>query len=149
MEEKIIAVGYAWTCENMDTLAPINWEGYEVLTNKDRRFLVDDLNELNMSKASKEETTEFLKKLGYLFKGQEVEIIAGRKLPKGERHIIKDFSTFILPNTYNKVSRKYVNFEDGTRTAITNIKPTCETFNGCNYFTQWEGSVEKLVGGRK
>ena len=41
---KIIDYGFVWTCENMDNLAPIDWDGYKVLFSDGSIKVIDDLD---------------------------------------------------------------------------------------------------------
>lgn len=123
MENKkfIIDIGEVWECE--DSLAPISWEGYQVLFNDGSRILVDSLSEAeNYREATEEEAKEFYRSLNFLFVGDEVVIIKGRKIPLGEHKVIKGFSKFVVPNTYGKRYTDYVHFTDGTKTNIRNVR---------------------------
>ena len=45
--KKIIDYGNVWTCENMDNLAPIDWEGYKVLFSDGSIKVIDNLDEVS------------------------------------------------------------------------------------------------------
>ena len=120
-EKIIIDVGYVW--ESEDSLAPIYWEGYSVLFNDGSQLIIDSLSEIaNYRKATEEEVKEFYRSLNFLFKGDEVVIIKGRKIPVGEHKVIRGFSQFLVPNTYGRRYTNYVHFTDGTKTDIHNVK---------------------------
>ncbi len=121
--KKIIDYGKVWTCENMDNLAPITWEGYKVLFSDGSIEVIDNLDEVSeYERANIEEYKDFYRERNYLFIGDEVEIIRGRKLPIGEHKIVKDFYTYEVPGTYGHQKIKYVIFADGTKTDIRNIR---------------------------
>lgn len=121
--KKIIDYGRVWTCENMDLLAPIDWEGYRVLFSDGTSKLIDDLDELKeYPRASKEEVFDFYESRNFIYIGSEVEIIKGRKIPIGEHKIVKDFYTYEVPGTYGHQKTKYIIFTDGTKTDIYNVK---------------------------
>lgn len=120
-EKIIIDIGNVW--ESEDSLAPIYWEGYSVLFNDGSQLIIDSLSEIkNYRKATEEEVKEFYRSLNFLFKGDEVVIIKGRKIPVGEHKVIKGFSQFLVPNTYGHRYTHYVHFTDGTKTDIHNVK---------------------------
>lgn len=121
--KKIIDYGNVWTCENMDNLAPIDWEGYKVLFSDGSIKVVDNLDDVsNYAVASEEEVKEFYRERNYLFIGDEVEIIKGRKIPIGEHKIVKYFYTYQVAGTYGHKETDYVVFEDGTKTSVANVK---------------------------
>ena len=121
--KKIIDYGRVWTCENMDNLAPIDWEGYKVLFSDGSIEVIDDLDEVSeYERANIEEYKDFYRERNYLFIGDEVEVIKGRKLPIGEHKIIKDFFIFEVKGTYGHKQTEYVIFTDGTKTDIRNVK---------------------------
>lgn len=122
-ELKIIDYGNVWTCENMDNLAPIDWEGYKVLFSDGSIKTIDDLAEVReYARASVEEYKDFYRERNYLFVGDEVEIIKGRKIPVGEHKIVEDFFIYEVKGTYGHQQTKYVVFTDGTKTDIRNIR---------------------------
>ena len=88
----------------------------------------------NYRMATKEEKQLYYMKKGHLFKGQEVEIVKGRKLPIGSKHIIKSFYRYNVAGTYGHCYTDYVVFEDGTKTDVMNIRPTCELNEGVDFF---------------
>lgn len=121
--KKIIDYGKVWTCSNMDNLAPITWEGYKVLFSDGSIEVIDDLDEVSeYERANIEEYKDFYREKNYLFIGDEVEIIRGRKLPIGEHKIIKDFFIFEVKGTYGHKQTEYVIFTDGTKTDIANVR---------------------------
>ena len=121
--KKIIDYGNVWTCENMDNLSPIDWEGYKVLFSDGSIKVIDNLDEVSeYAVASEEEVKEFYRERNYLFIGDEVEIIKGKKFPIGEHKIVKYFYTYTVPGTYGHKETDYVVFEDGTKTNIVNVK---------------------------
>ena len=119
---KIIDYGKVWTCENMDLLAPIEWEGYKVLLSDGNIIVVDDLSSLCYEKANNEEVCDFYRARNYVFVGDEIEIINGKKLPIGTHKIVSGFFDFVVSGTYGHKQTKYVCFTDGTKTAIQNVK---------------------------
>lgn len=121
--KKIIDYGRVWTCENMDNLAPIDWEGYKVLFSDGEVQIVGDLSEIKeYQKASEKEIRDFYRERNFIFIGDEVEVVKGRKLPIGEHKIVKDFFIYDVNGTYGHRKVKYVAFIDGTKTDIRNIK---------------------------
>lgn len=121
--KKVIDVGRVWTCENLDSLSPINWEGWNVLFSDGLTQVVDSLDEIkNYEKATKEEVKDFYRQRNFIFVGDEIEIIKGRKLPIGEIKIVKSFYTYTVNGTYGHDTTKYVVFTDGTKTAIQNVR---------------------------
>lgn len=107
----------------MDNLAPIDWEGYKVLFSDGSIKVVDDLDEVKeYARASVEEYKDFYRERNYLFVGDEVEIIKGRKIPIGEHKIVENFYTYQVQGTYGHNQTKYVIFSDGTKTDIINVK---------------------------
>ena len=122
-ELKIIDYGNVWTCENMDNLAPIDWEGYKVLFSDGSIKVIDDLEEVREYKrATKEEYKDFYRERNYLFVGDEVEIIKGRKIPIGKHKIVEDFYTYQVPGTYGHKQMEYIIFTDGSKTDIVNVR---------------------------
>lgn len=118
--KKVIDYGRVWSCENMDNLAPINWEGYKVLFDDGTIEIVDSLK--GFEKATEEETKDFYQRKNFIFKNDKVVIVKGKKLPLGEQKTVEKFFDYIIPNTYGKRIIKYVLFTDGTKTNIKNIK---------------------------
>lgn len=120
--KKVIDFGRAWTCENLDALAPINWEGYLILLSDGtfERIEYDDLENYQM--ASNSEVKEYWQRKGYLYVGDTVEIIKGRKIAIGEIKIIDSFKYIEIPGTYGKKKCTYVIFKDGTACNINNVK---------------------------
>lgn len=137
---KIICVKNAWKCENMDILAPIIWEGYEVLFDDNTRKLFDSIP-AEYEKATEEETKIFYNKNGFVFVGDVVEVVKGRTIPKGTKKQIKAFFDYKV--SYNNTI-EYVVFTDGTKTNITNIK---HPKNQTNYTFKFERGFD--IGGRK
>ena len=122
-ELKIIDYGNVWTCENMDNLAPINWKGYKVLFSDGSIKVIDDLDEVReYERATEEEYKDFYRERNYLFVGDEVEIIKGRKIPIGEHKIVEDFYTYQVPGTYGHKQTEYIIFTDGSKTDIVNVR---------------------------
>lgn len=123
IKEKIVLCSKAWTCSNMDTDAPIEWEGYEILTTLGRRFFVDNINATGLQFANKDEIKQTALKFGYVCAGQEVEVTKGKTLPIGSKHTIDKFFTYKVNGTYGKCDVNYTVFTDGTKININNIKP--------------------------
>lgn len=120
---KLIDYGKVWTCSNMDNLAPIDWEGYKVLFSDGSIKVIDDLNEMSKyERANIEEYKDFYRERNFIFIGDEVEIIKGKKLPIGEHKIVEKFFTYDVAGTYGHQQTKYVVFSDGTKTDIKNIR---------------------------
>lgn len=121
--KKIIDYGKVWTCENMDDLAPINWEGYKVLFSDGEIKVINSLDEIiEYERANTEEYKDFYRERNFIFVGDEVEIIKGRKLPIGEHKIVEDFYIYKVPDTYGHKQTEYIIFADGTKTDIVNVK---------------------------
>jgi hypothetical protein len=141
--KKYIDFAPAWTCENWDLLAPIDWEGFEVLWEDGARECVDQIGQ-DWVKASDAEVRAFYRQQGYLFEGDEVEIVSGRKLPIGARKIIKSFFDFEPVGTYGHNVTTYAVFTDGTKTAVKNVRGL-EALDGPAYrfVRPW------TIGGRK
>lgn len=118
--KKVIDYGRVWTCENMDNLAPIDWEGYKVLFSDGSTEIVDSLK--GFERATEEEIKDFYQKRNFIFKNDKIVVIKGRKLPLGEQKTVERFFDYEIPNTYGKRIAKYVVFTDGTKTDIKNIK---------------------------
>lgn len=123
--KKIIDYGNVWTCSNMDNLAPIDWEGYKVLFSDGSIKVIDNLDEVcEYGRANIEEYKDFYRERNFIFMGDEVEIIRGRKIPIGEHKIVEKFFTYNVAETYGHQQTKYVVFADGTKTDIKNIRNT-------------------------
>lgn len=121
--KKIIDKTIVWTCENLDLNAQINWQGYSILFNDNTSVIVEKNENLNCYEiASKQERKDFARSLGYIFEGDMVEIIKGRKIPLGERKIVKYGYRYQIRGTYGHCYVDYLVFTDGTKTAIDNIK---------------------------
>ena len=121
--KKIIDYGKVWTCENMDDLAPITWEGYKVLFSDGSIEVIDDLDEVSKyERANIEEYKDFYRERNFIFVGDEVEIIKGRKLPIGEHKIVEGFYTYQVPGTYGHKQTEYIIFTDGSKTDIVNVR---------------------------
>lgn len=118
----VIGYGRAWKCDNMDSLADIIWEGYEVLLADGTRKLVDDLDARDYRLATEAELRNFYRAEGHLFIDDEIEIIKGRKLPIGEHKIVSGFYEYNVPGTHGKMGTTYVTFTDGTRTSVENVR---------------------------
>lgn len=146
--KKFVEYQRVWQCENMDSDAPITREGYIVLFDDgSKKVFWDDVNyNIEYEEASEEEKKNTYMSLGYLFKGQQVEIIGGRTIGQGEKKTIKDFYTFSPRGTFGHCCVDYVIFTDGTKIATKHIKPTCKLLENINYFTQFVGHA--LYGGR-
>lgn len=122
-ELKIVDVSPAWTCENLDNLAPIDWQGYAIRLSDNTVRYVDDLPVPDMELATKEEKKSFFRKYyHFLYPGDEVEIYKGRKLPIGSRKIIQSIVTRCIEGTYGHGTCDWVTFTDGTACNLKNIK---------------------------
>ena len=117
---KIIEWANVWTCDNLDWDAPINWEGYLVLFSDNTQQRVDDLEEVAQHEvATEEEKKDFYRNFyNCTYKGDYIDIIKGKM--KGQRKKVVSTFTYVVPNTYGKVTTDYFVFEDGTKTADTN-----------------------------
>lgn len=120
--KKVISVSKVWRCENADMLAPICWEGYCILFNDNTCEIVDKYSEVECRKANEQEKKDFARRLGYVFEGDTVEIVKGRKLPIGEHKIVKNTYRYDVPNTYGHCYTDYFVFTDGTKTNVENVK---------------------------
>lgn len=121
-DKYIIQWNCAWECENMDNLAPIIWEGYELLLNDGSHKLISDIEQQNYRHATEQEYKDFYRAQGHLFPGDEVIIVKGRKIPIGSHKYIEEIKELCVPNTYGKITYKKVVFTDGTYTYLENIK---------------------------
>lgn len=130
---KIIDYGKVWTCKNMNNLAPINWKGYKVLFSDGKIKVINSLDEVSeYERATIEEYKDFYRERNYLFIGDEVEIIKGKKIPIGEHKIVEDFYTYQVPETCGHKQTEYVIFADGTKTDIMNVRNLkCNQPDGC------------------
>jgi hypothetical protein len=72
--------------------------------------------------ASEEECKEYLRKKGYVFVGDEVEVIKGRTLPIGSKHTIRKYYEYDIPGTYGHQKVCYLYFTDGTKINIDNVR---------------------------
>ncbi len=61
-------------------------------------------------------------KLKEITEGSRVEVIKGRKYPKGLQGTVKKLYTYIAPNSYNKVQVQYAILESGEKINVKNIK---------------------------
>ncbi len=122
INKKVIDFGRAWTCENLDTLSPIDWEGYLILLSDGNFERIEYSDLKNYHIASNSEVKEYWQKKGYLYSGDQVEIIKGRKIPIGEIKTIHNFIHRDIIGTYGR--KKYINvmFVDGTECSINNVK---------------------------
>lgn len=109
MAKKVIAWGYAWTCENMDFLAPITEEFIVALFDDGTR---DRWNGEEL--CTEAEVKEYAHKDGYVFKGDAVVIVSGRKM-LGEVKTVKDFFRYQVAGTYGHKYTDYIRFTDGTK----------------------------------
>lgn len=75
-----------------------------------------------LKKASEEECKEYLRRKGYVFVGDEVEVIKGRTLPIGSKHTIRKYYEYDIPGTYGHQKVCYLYFTDGTKINIYNVK---------------------------
>ena len=98
--KKVIDYGRVWTCENMDNLAPIDWQGYKILFDDGTTKIVDSLE--GLERATEEEIKNFYQKKNFIFKNDKVVIIKGKKLPHGEQKTVERFFDYEIPNTYGK-----------------------------------------------
>ncbi|WP_300924576.1 hypothetical protein [uncultured Clostridium sp.] len=139
--KKVIEFGYVWKCENFDSLAPITKKGTRfLLDNNTQEIYWDDEEIPTYPIASLDEKKDFYKREGFLFPGQEVEIVRGRTLPIGSKKVIDKFFTYEVKGTYGHTNIEYVIFTDGTKSAIKNIKPTCElNKKDKKYFHKFQG----------
>lgn len=143
MDKIIIDYSPAWSCENLDNLAPIDWQGYELLFADGSRELVDNLDNLKYRMADEDEVKNFYRQQGHLFIGDKVKIIKGRKLPIGEIKTISGFYRYNVPCTYSKVGTDYILFDDNTRTSIYNVQSIVAPNKRVMKHVKWN------TGGRK
>lgn len=158
-EERVyVESGKYWVTDGY--LDPITEEGLELLFidgTRERYPYVEKVVEgktiydvdipFNFRRATDEEYKKFYMERGWLFLRQEVEVIKGKTLEIGSKHIIKKFYTYIVPGTKNKVGVDYVVFEDGSKINIENIKPTCELKEGVKQFFEFKHGYN--VGGSR
>ena len=118
--KKIIEWTVVWSCENLDNLSPIDWQGYKVLFDDNTTKFVDNLEDVAQYKVATEEEKKDFCRTYYkrIFQNDYVDIIKGRM--KGQRKKVVSTFTYTVPNTYGKVTTNYFVFEDGTKTADTN-----------------------------
>lgn len=121
--KKIISISKVWSCENMDLNAPINWGGYNVLFDDNTSSIVGKAYINVYEMASEEEKKDFARRLGYVFEGDIVETVKGRKIPIGERKIVKSSYKYEVRGTYGHIFTEYLVFSDGSKTNINNVKP--------------------------
>lgn len=120
--KKVISVSKVWRCENGDTLAPICWEGYCVLFNDNTCEIINESFKIEYGMANEQEKKDFARRLGYVFEGDTLEIVKGRKLPIGEHKVVKNTYRYEVPNTYGRCYTDYFVFTDGTKTNVENVK---------------------------
>lgn len=73
-------------------------------------------------KASDEEVKNYYRERNFIFIGDEVIIIKGRKLPIGEHKIVKDFCEYTPVDTYGHHKVHYLVFTDGSKTVVSNVR---------------------------
>ena len=121
--KKIIDWGRVWDNST-------NWKGYRVLFTDHTQKFCDNFNEFNnFEQATDEEIKRFYQEENYIFEGDIIEIIAGKKIQIGERKKVKSFFTYTPYEAYGHHATKYVVFTDGTKTNILNIKNINSKFN--------------------
>ena len=135
---KIITTSYCWTCSNMDLLAPIDWQGKEILFDNNERLLIEEWQEEAILQifqiATNEEKKDFFRKYyRRLFVGDVVTITKGKM--KGETKIVKSYFRFDVQGTYGHKYVDYIVFEDGTKTNVLNLNnKTAFGFNELDIF---------------
>ena len=144
-----VATGNWWACENMDLNAPITEVGTAYLFNDGTTYFANE-NEnklpFDCRWATEEEKVEYAHKKGYVYVGDEVVVVKGRKIPKGTTKVVKNFSRYYVPNTYKKCYTDYIHFTDGTKTNIENVRVI--GFENVEYLFEYSNSVF-YVGGRR
>lgn len=132
----------------MDTLAPITREGYQYLFDDNSTKIVWDDERTNeqYEMATEEEKHLFYNRMGYLFKGDKVKIVKGRKMV-GETKTINGFWKYVVPGTYGKIYTEYVYFTDGTKVNQDYVRVV-----DCDYFDEDVHIFSKFqilsIGGR-
>lgn len=145
----VISISRVWRCVNADMLAPICWEGYCVLFSDNTCEIIDKGFEIRNRMANEREKKDFARRLGYVFEGDTVEIVKGRKLPIGEHKIVKDAYRYEVPNTYGHSYTDYLVFTDGTKTNIDNVKQVnVNLFNKNTYLRFTKDMPDFYRGGR-
>lgn len=138
---KIVDIAPAWSCENLDTLAPIDWEGFQIRLSDNTVKTVDTIPDMPI--ATEEERLEFFRNYyHFLYPGDVVEVYKGRKLPIGCRKTIKQMVEREVPGTYRHKFYTWVTFTDDTATDIKNIK----LVNSDNL--EWQSPRTIGLGGR-
>ena len=120
---KAVELGYAWTCSNMDLLAPI-----------EERFVVALFDDGSQDRyngepvCTAEEKQDYARKNGYAFVGDEIVIVSGRKM-KGEHKTLLKQCFYRPTGTYGHADVDYFYFTDGTKVQ----KQHCRVvgFEGC------------------
>ena len=128
---KVIAKAEYWECENLDLLAPITEQGIEYLMSDNTRVHIPYGQSFDYEEATEQEKHEFYNNLGFVFVGDDVEIVKGNL--KGNTKQIKGFFRYVVPNTYGKQYTDYITFTDGTKTNIANCEKCskrAKQFNG-------------------
>lgn len=116
--KKAIATAPAWTCENMDLLAPIT-----------RTFIMALFNTGEVAEyhgepmATDDEIKAYAHSRGYVYKGDEIAIVKGRKYV-GETKIVKGFYRYYVAGTYGHQYVDYLLFTDGTKVNQDNCRVT-------------------------
>lgn len=134
--KKIIDFGQVWTCENLDTLAPINWEGVRVLFDDNSIEIFDEIPE-NFEFADSHERALFFAKQNFIKKGDSVVVTAGRTIAKGEVRIVDKFFDFVPNGTFGHGKTKYVVFTNGEKIALKNV---------ANIFNKSKNPSREFVG---
>lgn len=107
--KKVVEWGYAWTCSNMDLLAPIE-EQFIMALFDDGSY--GHYNGEPMCTA--EEKQDYARKNGYAFVGDKIVIVSGRKM-KGEHKTLLKQVSYRPQGTYGHADVDYFYFTDGTK----------------------------------
>lgn len=123
--KKVVEWGYAWTCSNMDLLAPIEEQFIVALFDDGSRGRYN-----GEPTCTQEEKENFARKSGYAFVGDEVVIVSGRKM-KGEHKTLLKQACYRPVGTYGHADVDYFYFTDGTKVQ----KQHCRVvgFEGCSF----------------
>lgn len=132
--KKAITTGRAWTCENLDLLAPITAEFVVALFDDGTQDVYH-----GEPMASPDEVRAYVHSTGQVYIGDTVHIVRGRKMI-GETKIVKSAYRYNVPGTYGHAWCDYLTFEDGTKVAAKN----CDV-DGCPVRGMFSGFY---VGGR-
>lgn len=137
--KRIITMQPWWTCDNLDTLTPINKSGIAILLHDGTVEYYEDNQVIpNYAEATEDDIKALAHSRGFYFIGDTVDIVKG-KLKGTSKRIVNEFK-YVVPNTYGHVYTDYLVFDDGTKTNIRNCQ-----INNVTVITKFNGFH---IGGR-